>query len=283
MALRRPLEYRRCSSNRRGRSRARDRWRYGDPGNTGGVPATKRVGWRHGHRAHRARQRPLPGHPRRVHHARGRRHRPGPRRGRRHHLLPGVLRPRLSRARPAGAATRRRVPRPRLDDHRRRSGAGTRHGRARHRTHRRRSRCASPRWSSTGTARSWAFRTRCSSTRRRTRSTRRARAAASSRPGPLTFGVAICHEGWRYPETVRWAARRGAHVVFHPHFHQAEPGGYRPTTFADPGQHVPREGGPLPRRREHLLFRHRQLRHRGPRHDLRGRATRRDRAGVASL
>jgi predicted amidohydrolase len=52
--------------------------------------------------------------------------------------------------------------------------------------------------------------------------------------GPLTFGVAICHEGWRYPETVRWAARRGAHVVFHPHFHQAESGSYRPTTFADP-------------------------------------------------
>lgn len=52
--------------------------------------------------------------------------------------------------------------------------------------------------------------------------------------GPLTFGVAICHEGWRYPETVRWAARRGAHVVFHPHFHQAEPGSYHPTTFADP-------------------------------------------------
>jgi len=21
--------------------------------------------------------------------------------------------------------------------------------------------------------------------------------------GPLTFGIAICHEGWRYPETVR--------------------------------------------------------------------------------
>ena len=54
------------------------------------------------------------------------------------------------------------------------------------------------------------------------------------RAGPLTFGVAICHEGWRYPETVRWAARRGAHVVFHPHFHEAEPGSYRPSTFADP-------------------------------------------------
>ena len=52
--------------------------------------------------------------------------------------------------------------------------------------------------------------------------------------GPLTFGIAICHEGWRYPETVRWAARRGAQVVLHPHFHQAEPGSYRPSTFADP-------------------------------------------------
>jgi predicted amidohydrolase len=52
--------------------------------------------------------------------------------------------------------------------------------------------------------------------------------------GPLTFGIAICHEGWRYPETVRWAARRGAHVVFHPHFHEAEPGSYRPSIFADP-------------------------------------------------
>ena len=54
------------------------------------------------------------------------------------------------------------------------------------------------------------------------------------RAGRLTFGVAICHEGWRYPETVRWAVRRGAHIVFHPHFHHAEPGSYRPCTFADP-------------------------------------------------
>jgi len=52
--------------------------------------------------------------------------------------------------------------------------------------------------------------------------------------GPLTFGVAICHEGWRYPETVRWAVRHGAHIVFHPHFHEAEPGGYVPVSFADP-------------------------------------------------
>ena len=53
------------------------------------------------------------------------------------------------------------------------------------------------------------------------------------RLGELTFGVAICHEGWRYPETVRWAAMRGAHVVFHPHFSEAEAGGYRPTQFAE--------------------------------------------------
>lgn len=52
--------------------------------------------------------------------------------------------------------------------------------------------------------------------------------------GELTFGVVICHEGWRYPETVRWAVRRGAQVVFHPHAHVAEPGSYRPVTFADP-------------------------------------------------
>ena len=52
--------------------------------------------------------------------------------------------------------------------------------------------------------------------------------------GPLTFGIAICHEGWRYPETVRWAARQGAQIVFHPHFHEAAPGSYVPSAFADP-------------------------------------------------
>lgn len=51
--------------------------------------------------------------------------------------------------------------------------------------------------------------------------------------GPLQFGISICHEGWRYPETVRWAARRGAHVVFHPHFHILEPGAHQPESFAE--------------------------------------------------
>jgi len=46
---------------------------------------------------------------------------------------------------------------------------------------------------------------------------------SANRERVLTAEV-ICHEGWRYPETVRWAVRRGAQVVFHPHAHVAEPG-----------------------------------------------------------
>ncbi|GAA3948555.1 carbon-nitrogen hydrolase family protein [Chitinophaga oryziterrae] len=34
----------------------------------------------------------------------------------------------------------------------------------------------------------------------------------------VKFGIVICHEGFRYPESVRWAARRDAKIVFHPHF-----------------------------------------------------------------
>jgi predicted amidohydrolase len=36
--------------------------------------------------------------------------------------------------------------------------------------------------------------------------------------GGVRVGIVICHEGWRYPETVRWAAARGAQLVLHPHF-----------------------------------------------------------------
>jgi predicted amidohydrolase len=50
----------------------------------------------------------------------------------------------------------------------------------------------------------------------------------------LRFGIVICHEGFRYPETARWAARRGAQVIFHPHYDEAEPGEFQPWEFADP-------------------------------------------------
>jgi predicted amidohydrolase len=52
--------------------------------------------------------------------------------------------------------------------------------------------------------------------------------------GPLKFGISICHEGFRYPETVRWAAVRGAHIVFHPHLSEAEGDSFRPDSYADP-------------------------------------------------
>ena len=52
--------------------------------------------------------------------------------------------------------------------------------------------------------------------------------------GPLTFGVVICHEGFRYPETVRWAAQQGAQIVFHPHLHIADAEFKAPSKFADP-------------------------------------------------
>lgn len=34
----------------------------------------------------------------------------------------------------------------------------------------------------------------------------------------IKFGIVICHEGFRYPETVRWSAMRDASIVFHPIF-----------------------------------------------------------------
>ena len=47
----------------------------------------------------------------------------------------------------------------------------------------------------------------------------------------VKFGVAICHEGWRYPETVRWAAARGAKIVFHPQHTGNEKSGIRLTQW----------------------------------------------------
>jgi predicted amidohydrolase len=51
----------------------------------------------------------------------------------------------------------------------------------------------------------------------------------------VKFGVAICHEGFRYPETVRWAAVRGAKIVFHPHCTGTDKEGVRHTQWAAAG------------------------------------------------
>jgi predicted amidohydrolase len=51
----------------------------------------------------------------------------------------------------------------------------------------------------------------------------------------VKFGVAICHEAFRYPETVRWAAVRGAKIVFHPHQTGSDRHGVRPTEWGTAG------------------------------------------------
>lgn len=47
----------------------------------------------------------------------------------------------------------------------------------------------------------------------------------------LKFGISICHEGFRYPESVRWAARKGASIVFHPHFNGSNEHGIKITEW----------------------------------------------------
>lgn len=51
----------------------------------------------------------------------------------------------------------------------------------------------------------------------------------------VPFGIAICHEGWRYPESVRWSAARGAQLVFHPQFTGSDRAGATIERWGDPG------------------------------------------------
>ncbi len=51
----------------------------------------------------------------------------------------------------------------------------------------------------------------------------------------VKFGVVICHEGWRYPETVRWAASRGASIVFHPQHTGSNTEGVTLSEWGSPG------------------------------------------------
>jgi len=50
----------------------------------------------------------------------------------------------------------------------------------------------------------------------------------------VPFGITICHEGWRYPEATRWAAVRGAQLVFHPQLTGSDRGGPTLTRWGDP-------------------------------------------------
>ena len=61
---------------------------------------------------------------------------------------------------------------------------------------------------------------------------RREPAGACSTAGGVTFGIAICHEGFRYPEIVRSLVLGGAQVVFVPHFVTTDDGSL-PTRWCD--------------------------------------------------
>jgi predicted amidohydrolase len=50
--------------------------------------------------------------------------------------------------------------------------------------------------------------------------------------GGVTFGIAICHEAFRYPEIARSLAIAGAQVVFVPHFVSTDDGSL-PTAWCD--------------------------------------------------
>ena len=50
----------------------------------------------------------------------------------------------------------------------------------------------------------------------------------------VPFGITICHEGWRYPEGVRWAAVRGAKLVFHPQLTGSDRTGPTLTRWGNP-------------------------------------------------
>lgn len=50
----------------------------------------------------------------------------------------------------------------------------------------------------------------------------------------VPFGITICHEGWRYPEAVRWSAVRGARVVFHPQLTGSDRAGPTIERWGDP-------------------------------------------------
>jgi predicted amidohydrolase len=49
----------------------------------------------------------------------------------------------------------------------------------------------------------------------------------------VKFGITICHEGFRYPESVRWAAQHDAKIVFHPHFTGSNTDGVKLTEWGN--------------------------------------------------
>jgi len=49
----------------------------------------------------------------------------------------------------------------------------------------------------------------------------------------VKIGITICHEGFRYPESARWAAMQGAKIVFHPNCTGSNIEGSMPVSWGD--------------------------------------------------
>jgi len=65
----------------------------------------------------------------------------------------------------------------------------------------------------------------------------------------VPFGIVICHEGWRYPETVRWAVLRGAKIIFQPQVTGSDRGSDFPGAPYGLSHEEPRAKGRTRRRR----------------------------------
>ena len=232
---------------------------------------------RHGHRSHRAREPRVPGQPRRLGGACRAAIAQAARARRRSCAFPSATCRAI-----AGSATCRRRPMPRSSSARgprspRRPAAARRRRRARHRAHRRRRAVYATALviDRDGTRLGFQDKVQIDPSRgghvhaRRRRAPRVRRRRADVRRRDLSRGLALSRDRALGRAA---AARRSCSI---PHFARGRARRLRPTTFARSREHVPREGDAVPRRREHLLLRERELRERGLADDVGDRAARR--------
>uniref|UniRef100_UPI0031E30F33 carbon-nitrogen hydrolase family protein n=1 Tax=Chitinophaga sp. TaxID=1869181 RepID=UPI0031E30F33 len=69
----------------------------------------------------------------------------------------------------------------------------------------------------------------------------------------VKIGITICHEGFRYPESVRWAAQQGAQIVFHPQFVASDVAGALPVEWGSKGNSY-HEKATMMRAMENTIF-----------------------------
>ncbi len=100
--------------------------------------------------------------------------------------------------------------------------------------------------------------------------------------GPITFGISICHEGWRYPgdRALAREARRADRVS--PALSRSRTGQLPANDLRGSQEQFSREGRALPRRREHVLLCDGELRERRIADDVGNRQAGRRRCSLTS-